>query len=249
MTRTRSYILATAPRSGSTLLCTLLAATGQAGAPDSHVHHPSVARWAEALGMQIAPDDDSLSSLRRVLEAVRIAGEGGTGMFGLRLQRHSMPYLMAQLDRLHPGLSESARLSAAFDNPRYLHLRRGDELGQAISLVRAQQTGLWHRAADGSELERLAPPAEPRYDRDALSAALAESQALNAGWEAWFRAEGVVPLSLTYEELARDPGAVLARVLDFLGLDPAMAEGVEPGTQKLADAVSDSWRARYLAGC
>ena len=132
--------------------------------------------------------------------------------------------------------------------PRYVHLRRADTLGQAISRVRAEQTGLWHRAADGSELERLSPPAEPVYDRARIAAALAEAERLTAGWEDWFTRNGIVPLRVTYEDLAADPQATLARVLHHIGQDPARAQGALPGTARLADALSDDWRARFLAG-
>ncbi len=243
MSKTRSYILCTAPRSGSTLLCSLLRASGVAGVPESYFHRDSVADWAREL------DLPEKTPLPRVLAAARIEGDGGTGVFGLRLQRASVPFLMTQLAALYPEAeSDAARMAAAFGAPVYVHLRRGDLLGQAISRVRAEQSGLWHRAADGSELERLAPPAEHFYDRAALAAALAEGERLNVGWEDWFAAEGIEPLRVTYEELSADPGAVLARVLAFIGSDPARAEGVQPGTSKLADALSGAWRARFLAG-
>ena len=40
-----SYIICTSPRSGSTLLCKLLEATGVAGVPGSHFHDPSISDW------------------------------------------------------------------------------------------------------------------------------------------------------------------------------------------------------------
>lgn len=243
MTRARSYILCTAPRSGSTLLCSLLRASGVAGVPESYFHRDSVADWAQELDL---PGDSPLS---RVLATALATGDGGTGVFGLRLQRTSVPFLMTQLTGLYPEAgSDAARMAAAFGTPVYVHLRRGDLLGQAISRVRAEQSGLWHRAADGSELERLAPPAEPFYDRAALTAALAEAERLNAGWHDWFAAEGIEPLRVTYEELSAGPGAVLARILAFIGADPTKAHGVQPGTATLADALSEAWRARFLAG-
>ncbi|MBT6203829.1 MAG: sulfotransferase, partial [Rhodospirillaceae bacterium] len=42
MARYQSYVICTSPRSGSTLLCSLLAATGLAGNPCSHFHDPSI---------------------------------------------------------------------------------------------------------------------------------------------------------------------------------------------------------------
>ncbi|WP_220443965.1 Stf0 family sulfotransferase [Pararhodobacter zhoushanensis] len=244
-----SYILCTAPRSGSTLMCSLLAASGAAGAPESYFHGPSVSDWAAEVGLNVVPGDDSLPTLRTVFAAIRRVGEAGTGVFGLRLQRGSVATAMTQLDRLFPGHATDAdRLNAAFGAPRYVHLRRADTLGQAISRVRAEQTGLWHRRADGSELERLAPPAEPVFDRARIAAALAQGERLTAEWDDWFAQQGIVPLRLSYEDLSADPQATLARVLGHIGQNPARARGVAPGTARLADAVSDDWRARFLAG-
>ena len=74
-----------------------------------------------------------------------------------------------RLDGLFPGLpSDAARFERAFGKPLYLFLSRGDKVGQAVSRLKAEQTGLWHRAADGSERERSAPPRPPAYDRDRL---------------------------------------------------------------------------------
>jgi LPS sulfotransferase NodH len=47
---------------------------------------------------------------------------------------------------------------------------------------------------------------------------MSEYQGYDAAWEAWFAAEGIVPLRLTYEALARDPIGGLQEVLTFLDL-------------------------------
>ena len=121
-------------------------------------------------------------------------------------------------------------------------------LGQAISRLRAEQTGLWHRAADGRELERLAPPAPPRFDRAAIARRMAKARALDGAWTAWFAAQGIRPLRIPYDALARDPGGVVARLLAALGLDPAAARGIDPPTARLADDVSAAWRRRFEQG-
>ncbi|MEM7269667.1 MAG: Stf0 family sulfotransferase, partial [Pseudomonadota bacterium] len=122
-----------------------------------------------------------------------------------------------------------------------------DKGEQAVSKVRADQTGLWHVAPDGSELERLAPHRDPVYDAAALKAAYYEAVECDAAWARWFTAEGLSPLRLTYEDLAADPAAALRAVLDGLGLDAAHADGVLPGTAKLADEISADWARRLRA--
>ena len=168
-------------------------------------------------------------------------------MFGLRMQRGSSDYFTDALVALHPSeTSDTARIEAEFGRTLVIHLSRPDKLDQAISRVRAEQTGLWHRNADGSELERLAPPAEPRYDSAAITRHVAELTEMDAAWNAWFAREGIEPLRVAYDELSNDPRAALARVLKALGLGPQRAAQVAMPTAKLADAISGEWRARFL---
>lgn len=238
------YVLCTAPRSGSTLLCELLKATGVAGAPASLFHRPDVAIWGRSLG--VAPHPDRTEFARRVFVKARDIGRGGTGVFGLRLQRHSVPFLSGVLADVCPDApGDFARLERMFGPLKCLYLRRDDKVRQACSLVRAEQTGLWHRAADGSELERTAPPAAPRFDAEAINTYISVSKGYDADWQTWFDANKVDPLRLTYEALAADPIGTLCDVLRFLGLPPAHARGVDIPTQKLADAVSEDWVRRY----
>lgn len=139
-------------------------------------------------------------------------------------------------------------MRAAFGTVLFIHLSREDVLDQAISYLRAQQSGLWHRAPDGRELERLAPPAPTVYDPAAIAARMAVLQNANTAWEAWFAREGIAPLRLSYEGLAADTQGTLSSVLLQLGLDASAATGAKAGVVKLADATSREWKARYLAG-
>ena len=242
-----SYVICTSPRSGSTLLCGLLAATGIAGRPGSHFHEPSLDRWLDAYGLadrSFASRDDAL---RTVFDAARERGTGDTGLFGLRMQRGSFGYFIDALAVLQPDQpSDAAWIEAEFGRTLFVHLSRSDKLDQAISRVRAEQTGLWHRNADGTELERLAPPAKPRYDPGTIARHVAALTAMDAAWNAWFASEGIEPLRVIYDELSDDPRAALAHVLDALGLDPQRAVQVTLPTAKLADAISDEWRTRFL---
>lgn len=246
--RYRSYVICTTPRSGSTLLCALLQEIGIAGRPDSHFHEPSLDRWLEDYGLASEPFASREDALRAVFASARERGSGGTGVFGLRLQRGSFPYFIAQLDRLYPGRSNDVeRIEAAFGTTLFVHLQRSDKLAQAISRVMAEQTGLWHRRADGSELERLAPAREPRYDREAIARHMADLTALDADWERWFAREGPAALRLSYDALASAPQATLAQLLDALGLDPDHASRVRPPTARLAGTESREWSERFIA--
>jgi LPS sulfotransferase NodH len=242
------YIICTTPRSGSTLLCDLLARVPGAGAPDSFFMADPDPVWAQAWGMPshagLSPEAHAAASLR----AAGVAGRAGaTGLFGLRLMRDDLPGLMALIDLAHPSQPDDrARLRVAFGEVLCLHLTRGDKLAQAVSLVKAEQTGLWHIAPDGSEVERLSPPQPPVYDRARIAETLAGLERLDAAWQAWFQAEQITPLRVDYDALAEAPGLVLGEICGRLGL---AAQGqVQPGVARLADAVSADWMWRYRSG-
>lgn len=241
-----SYIICGTPRTGSTLLCNLLASTKAAGHPDSFYGRKFMPAWAAEWHL---PDATSMSERAYAiayLDAAIKAGKGGTQIFGLRLMRENLDELSAILDLIHPGLaSDTARFETAFGHILYIHLLRQDKLGQAISLVKAEQTGLWHVAPDGTEIERLAPPQEPQYDFARLKEEVAKLEAYDLAWHAWFEEQGIAPLSIGYESLATDPAAMLIRICTALGVPAPDAEDVKPGVAKLADATSLDWTRRY----
>jgi LPS sulfotransferase NodH len=241
------YILCATPRTGSTLLCDLLAGVPGAGAPDSFFMENPGAEWEQAWGL---PGSEGLTPEARArahLQAARAAGRGDGGLFGLRLMRRDVPRLMGMIDLVHPGQPDDrSRLRAAFGEVLCIHLRREDRLAQAVSLVKAEQTGLWHIAPDGREVERLAPARPPVYDRARIAGVLAELEDFDRAWDEWFAAQGIEPLRISYERLAEAPGLVLGEICGRLGL--AAPGPVQPGVGRLADAVSADWMRRYRDG-
>lgn len=242
----QSYMICTAPRSGSTLLCRMLEGTGSAGRPNSHFHQPSLDGWMAAYDLNRAQFTTDQDAAAAVVQAAVRKGRGGGKIFGLRMQGGSFEFFMARLKDLYPGeTTDVERIEAALGPTKFLYLHRKDKLAQAISRVKAEQTGLWHRNADGSEMERLAPPKPPEFDRSSIKAAIAAHTALDQAWEAWFTKEGLEPLRLDYDTLSADPSATLAIVLDALGLDPKSAQNVLAPTARLADVTSREWAERF----
>jgi trehalose 2-sulfotransferase len=240
------YILCTSPRSGSTLLCSLLAATGVSGNPKSYFHRPDISNWMEELGVELDPDMSEREVLRTVFQAVSLKGSGKTGMFGLRLQQHSFDFFVEKLVVLFPNqANDKERLQAAFGRTLFVHLTRLDKVEQAVSYVKAQQSGLWHLAHDGTELERLSPHQEPAYDRLGLHKCYESMKAYDRNWQDWFRKQGIEPYRISYEALALDPIKTLSQLLDRLGIGREAALGVEVGVKKLADCTNHNWSRQF----
>lgn len=241
-----SYIICSTPRTGSTLLCGLLEATKGAGSPDSYFMSNLDPIWVEQWGLPSRANRSEVDYSAAYLEAVITAGKGGTKIFGLRLMREYLDNLSAMIDKVHPGLaSDKARLEAAFGSILYIHLSREDKLAQAVSMVKAEQTGLWHIAPDGTEIERLSPPKDPEYDFNLIAGKLAELEQYDAGWTTWFGQQGITPLRIGYERLSADPAEVVRRICSTLGVSAPATTDVRPSVGKLSDAVSTEWMRRF----
>jgi LPS sulfotransferase NodH len=240
------YIICGTPRAGSTLLCSLLASTKTTGNPDSFYGRQFIAWWAQEWRL---PSRDTMSERDfniAYLNAAVAAGKGGSEIFGLRLMRENLNELSAILDQVFPQLpSDRARLEKAFGRILYIHLSRDDKLAQAISLVKAEQTGLWHIAPDGTEIERLAPPEEPQYDFARINREVLELESCDAAWNSWFEAQGIEPLRIGYETLSANPAAALIDICEALGVQSPHARDVRSGVAKLADETSRDWMRRY----
>jgi len=248
MAKYNSYMICTSPRSGSTLLCGMLASTGVAGKPASYFFGTTLEDWQEELELQ----PDRKATERDIVDAAfRVAlakGRNDTEMCGLRMQAHSFAFFLENLALLRPGASTDVeRIQLAFGSTLFVHLTRPSKLDQTVSYLKAQQTGLWHRSADGSELERTAPHREPVYDSTKIAACIDVMTAYDRNWNDWFGREAIEPVRLSYDDLSADPVGILRQVLQSLGLDPAAAVGVTPKVKKLADGINDDWAARFRA--
>jgi LPS sulfotransferase NodH len=228
------------------MLCKLLGATEAAGNPGSHFHEPSIEAWLGYYDLKGGSFSSKQDALKAIFAAAAKVGKSESDIFGLRLQRDSFQFFADQLKVLHPNeATDFERIEAAFGVTLFIYLRREDHLGQAISRLRAEQTGLWHRKADGSDLERNAPTREAGYDHDTIQSYVQEAIEQNEQWARWFAEQSIMPLKISYEELSRRPQAVLTQILTSLDVDASLAETVPVQTAKLADETNTAWRSRF----
>lgn len=186
------------------------------------------------------------SLLLNIFQAAIDRGTGNTGIFGLRLQNQSFEFFMQKLHVLVPGfLNDLERIREVFRHTLFIHLTRQNKLEQAISYVKASQTGLWHKAPTGLELERLSEPQDPVYDAEAIQSRMMEFTAMDDNWISWFAAEGISPLRITYEDLSAQPLAVTGDLLEHLGLGRSLTIGLKTPVVKLADTINRQWALRY----
>jgi len=229
-----SYLVCALPRSGSSLLCGLLESTGVAG----HAHEWF---WRETeAGLR---ENWGTPGEGEYLERVLAAGTTPNGVFAAKLM---WGYFEETLDRLRafagaPSAGDPQTIEAFAPRPRFVWVRRGDVVAQAVSWSRALQGGRWWSGDDR-------PEGPLRYDFEQIDGLIGVIHEHDAGWRSWFERNGLEPWALGYEELAADPVAITSRVLDFLGLEAeADPRSIGPRNERQADALYAEWAARYVA--
>ncbi len=239
-----SYLICTAPRTGSTLLAEALSSTGRAGSPEEFFKgHESLDRlWRDAFGIERDAD---------YFDKVRSARTGSNGVFGLKLHWPQGPALMAKLRAsasfrpappnasLHELLT--LKLGAA---PRYIWLRRRNKLAQAISYMRAERTQIW-RSSDVPQGGRRADT-DLQFDFESIVRYLRSVNGFDMEWACFFLAQRVSMLPITYEELIASYEATVLRVLDFLEVPRDGVIVAPPALRRQGDARSGEWECRFL---
>jgi trehalose 2-sulfotransferase len=247
-----SYLVCATPRSGSTLMCEMLAGTGVAGRPQEYfealratgrprqpreyfagVDDPSVLELLPAN----APPAPEGEPFEERLRAVLREGTTPNGVFGAKLMWGHQADLQARLRTL-PGLARlgpAERLAAVLGDVRYVHVRRDDVVAQAISLWRAVQTTAWRAEEENGH--------EPRYSFAGVDHLVRMLRAHDRSWRRWFNTHGLEPLELRYEAIAGDPGEAVRRTLEHLGVAGELRG--PPPLRRQADAVSRAWAERY----
>lgn len=210
----RGYVICTDPRSGSSLLCRALRSTGILGQPREYLGSPAYRR-------SIEKDADKLEAL---------IGEASTpnGVYGLKVFTHDFDN------------SRKSRWPSRLPNLHFVYLERRDVLGQAISLVRADQTGQYHSGDDTGS--------SARYDAARIARAIRRITANQQRWRSYFARNGIEPLWLVYEDFSGDLDLVVARIAEYIGLDAVprvRSEEVRLNVQR--DAISSEWRSRFIA--
>ncbi|HTM77281.1 MAG TPA: Stf0 family sulfotransferase [Devosia sp.] len=248
MPHAAAYVICGTPRSGSTLLCEMLATSGVAGRPHSYYRQQDIAYWADQWGVPHPTGIEDAAFDRRYLSAMLQHGSGETGVFGLRIMWGSVAEASRRLAGITDGAADiPAQFGAAFGPVAYIHLSRLDKIAQAVSLVRAKQSGLWHLAADGSVLEGAAAQQAIVYDGPRIAAVFSQLQSDDAAWEDFFQTHRIEPLRLVYETMTAAPQEALAQVLAALGRDPDIARDIAVKTARMGNASSREWAERFRA--
>ena len=151
---------------------------------------------------------------------------------------------MVRLRTEEPDLDDAGLLWRWLPEPRYVFLRRDDNIRRAVSQYRAISSGVWWSRGKGRR-RRLS--AHVPIDPEAIDKLFWQGARQEQAWLDFFARVGVVPLTLTYEEVEADLGQAVAQVLRHVDVDPVRAPPVPaPKLIRQADAWTEEAVHRYV---
>lgn len=243
-----AYFICATPRTGSSLLLGLLDSTGVAGHPQAYFRAPDETLYAERWGLPHG--GQGALDYGDFVRAALAEGRTGNGVFGAKVMWGTLEEVLGKLAPVHPGLAADplALLTRAFGRIRFVYLRRDDTLAQAVSWLRAEQTGTWYVGGHG-EIGSTAPIGGglPAYDPARIGELVRTIDDHNTAWRQWFAAAGVRPLAVRYEELHADMVGTVGAILAFLGRPLPAGRTLTAHHRRQVDRLNAEWIERYRA--
>lgn len=193
-----SYAIISQPRTGSSLLMELLRVRGL-GTPDEYLHEDRIRVWWPKLA-----GPDAAFDLQRYIALLRQSQFASNGHFGIKIH----------YSHLREHFKERAVIQsfvAGFDG--IIVVTRANKLSQAVSALKATQTGRWGAEAPEANVE---PTFDPVAIAENLRRFLFQDRqiaGLNLG-------ASRPALFVTYEDLRDSIGESWERIQNFLGVAP-----------------------------
>lgn len=246
----RTVVVTSDARTGSTLLCRALAETGLVGLPREYLHWA----WFDS-GQRVfgSPKPTPAERRRRLVyrmllrrqwwEFRSIESETLSGYVDELVRRRTSSNgvfaLKIHWDNFARQRDQNGFSFEMLPQPiSWIHIRRRDLLAQAVSYVKAEQSGVF------GITER--PPrfsASVHYDDVAILAAYSRFFEGARNWTDFFHQCGVIPVAVAYEELDAYYEGTVSRVLTELGFpDTPVPPAVH---RRQADEINAAWIARF----
>lgn len=232
-----SFTIWFSQRTGSTWLCQALSSTNIAGQPREWFNAADPAELPAYYGVTNVPD---------MIAKMRQEGTTPNGVFGLK-QGISYPYFERLLTLLGQGTASQSvsRIDlweTSFPNHKHIFMTRRNKVRLAVSWWRAIRSGEWHRRQGESKSNADLTGA---YSFDAIDHLISESMLREAALQELFDEAQIIPLTLTYEDMLKDPQATVQNVLGYLGCENCATTQLATDFQRLSDDLSEEWVQRY----
>lgn len=197
-----AYAIITTPRSGSNFLCSILNSTNLAGYPKEHLRQASVAIAKYCQFDYI-----------RLLEILMTYQVTPNSVFGTKFISHFLKdFQQTQFD---------------FDKifqliPKYIYLIRRDKIAQAVSVVVAQTTNIWHIDNPNRQLDYQTKLQTIDINEHLLEKVHKNYLSLEQGevyLNQLFEKYRISPLRIEYEQLLENKAEQVRQIFDYLNIE------------------------------
>jgi len=217
-TRRKGLILLSMPRSGSSWLASLSNASGRMGIADEWLDFAHLTQPKGPKGRPILNE----KTLR--------AASTENGNFAVKMFPRQLLQVIDEYE------FDFVRRAMREHDTKLVLLERADRKAQAVSLVRAMQTGQWHAGQPASKT--------PVYNFGALAQAYFHISRGYDFWRSYLALQGFPAQVFVYEDLSNDPAPYLELVSHHFG-EPVPEARSAHEIQR--DPQSTDWRARFEA--
>ena len=228
----KSYFICFTVRSGSTVLCELLARTNIAGKPQEHFNHNI---------NPINPKGDTIPDYRQFISQTLANSTTPNGVFGTKIGGGVWHDFVRRLNTIEEvsGQPFDQTLAQFFPDLHFIWLTRRNKVRQAVSHWMAIQSGRWH-SPDSIQND------SPQYQFNAIDHLVQELVIREAVWGDYFSQNNITPHIVVYEDFIRDMEYTVRGILNFLNIDiPAGFKVQPPHFQRTANTLSEAWVQRY----
>ena len=220
-------MICSTPRTGSTLLGRVLAASGLFGSSVEYLHHKHLGNIARRFNIVEADGNVDLPTYFSRLYAHRTSANG---VFGIK----------CHYDQFAPFVA-GKRWMQILPDVKFVYIIRQDILAQAISLTIATQTNSFRADIAGTK--------EANYSREQIQKWIHYIADLNRHWRIFFGEHGIRPYYLTYEDFVARPQEISVEIGKYVGVDvgDALFSAENTTMKKQRDSISDIWKERFLS--
>jgi trehalose 2-sulfotransferase len=223
----QSYTIWFSQRTGSTLLNYALSSTGIAGKPNE---------WLTFRNPNTISKEE--------VESIWKDGSTSNGVFGIKTSL-TPEWIKGfrKLYELPETATQSEVWSAAFPNcNKHIWMTRRNKVRLAVSWWRAIVSGEWHRKYGEKPQEN---DIADKYNFDAINQLLMECTMCEAGMEQFFSEEGIIPMTIVYEDFILDYKGTVMKALYYLNVPTDQVEVSPPVLERIADYVAEQWVQRF----
>jgi LPS sulfotransferase NodH/acetyltransferase-like isoleucine patch superfamily enzyme/predicted SAM-dependent methyltransferase len=218
----KTLLIAFTMRCGSNFLCEHLRANG-IGDPVEYLQYPfGVAnrQFYDDLGVDYGDFTGFLDAL--------IENKSVNDIFSVKI---AWDHKNAFLDAIKKIDSSIDSLEDFFPGARWLFLRRHDKVAQAISLWKAQKTGVWVAKNSSMPVKE-----KPEYKFSEILDSLMHILVEDLFWERYFYERKIDPLTLYYEDYVQNVKNAVLMVARYLGVSEQLRLS-EPNDIASVDAI------------